>query len=100
MRGMVAASVILEEIHHQGYNAAACHAQMYTMGTVLRHGSEAFLEQMATNSKDKKSDMSMIGQFGVGFYASFMVSDSVDVLSFLVRIKEIIEDPRRLVVGA
>ena len=38
--GMVAASVILEEIHHQGCNAAACHAQMYTMGTVLRHGSE------------------------------------------------------------
>ena len=37
--GMVAASVILEEIHHQGCNAAACHAQMYTMGTVLRHGS-------------------------------------------------------------
>ena len=38
--GMVAASVILEEIHHQGCNAAACHAQMYTMGTVLRHGSD------------------------------------------------------------
>ena len=38
--GMVAASVILEEIHNQGCNAAACHAQMYTMGTVLRHGSE------------------------------------------------------------
>ena len=37
---MVAASVILEEIHHQGCNAAACHAQMYTMGTVLRHGSD------------------------------------------------------------
>ncbi len=34
-----AASVILEEIHRQGCNAAACHAQMYTMGTVLRHGS-------------------------------------------------------------
>ena len=29
--GMVAASVILEEIHHQGCNAAACHAQMYTI---------------------------------------------------------------------
>ena len=38
--GMVAASVILEEIHHQGCNAAACHAQMYTMGTILRHGSK------------------------------------------------------------
>ena len=38
--GIVAASTILEEIHHQGCNAAACHAQMYTMGTVLRHGSD------------------------------------------------------------
>ncbi len=36
-----AAAVILEEIHRNGCNAAACHAQMYTMGTVLRHGSEA-----------------------------------------------------------
>jgi acyl-CoA dehydrogenase len=34
-----AAAAILEEIHKQGCNAAACHAQMYTMGTVLRHGS-------------------------------------------------------------
>jgi len=34
-----AASVILEEIHASGCNAAACHAQMYIMGTVLRHGS-------------------------------------------------------------
>jgi molecular chaperone HtpG len=52
-----------------------------SLGTIARSGTKAFLEQMATNSKDKKSDMSMIGQFGVGFYASFMVSDSVDVLS-------------------
>jgi alkylation response protein AidB-like acyl-CoA dehydrogenase len=35
-----AAMVILEEIHASGCNAGACHAQMYTMGTVLRHGSE------------------------------------------------------------
>ena len=35
-----AACVILETIHSNGCNAAACHAQMYTMGTVLRHGSE------------------------------------------------------------
>jgi acyl-CoA dehydrogenase len=33
--------VVLEEIHASGGNAAATHAQMYTMGTVLRHGSEA-----------------------------------------------------------
>ena len=35
-----AAAVILEEIHASGCNAGACHAQMYTMGTLLRHGSE------------------------------------------------------------
>ena len=39
--GLVAATAILEEIHRSGCNAGACHAQMYTMGTVLRHGSEA-----------------------------------------------------------
>ncbi|UPK29930.1 acyl-CoA dehydrogenase family protein [Bradyrhizobium sp. 195] len=36
-----AGTAILEEIHRCGCNAAACHAQMYTMGTVLRHGSDA-----------------------------------------------------------
>jgi acyl-CoA dehydrogenase len=36
-----AGSVILEEIHASGCSAAACHAQMYMMGTMLRHGSEA-----------------------------------------------------------
>lgn len=36
-----AAAAILEEIHRAGGNASACHAQMYTMGTVLRHGNEA-----------------------------------------------------------
>ena len=34
-----AAAAILKEIHHSGCNAAACHAQMYIMGTILRHGS-------------------------------------------------------------
>jgi acyl-CoA dehydrogenase len=38
--GVSAASVVLEEINGSGGNAAACHAQMYTMGTLLRHGSE------------------------------------------------------------
>lgn len=36
-----AGCAILEEIHRSGGNAAACHAQMYTMGTLLRHGSDA-----------------------------------------------------------
>ncbi len=35
-----AAAAVLEEIHRAGCNGAACHAQMYIMGTVLRHGSE------------------------------------------------------------
>ena len=36
-----AGAAILEEIHRAGCNAGACHAQMYTMGTLLRHGSDA-----------------------------------------------------------
>jgi acyl-CoA dehydrogenase len=49
--GLSAACAILEEIHAAGCNAAACHAQMYTMGTLLRHGSDAqkrrFLPEIA-----------------------------------------------------
>src|SRR6201989_3699123 len=47
-----AATAILEEIHRAGCNAGACHAQMYTMGTLLRHGSkeqkEKWLPQIAS----------------------------------------------------
>ena len=39
--GVQAASAVLEEVHKAGCNGAACHAQMYTMGTLLKHGSEA-----------------------------------------------------------
>src|SRR4029079_14506141 len=39
--GLAEASIILEAINHSGANSGACHAQMYTMGTLLRHGSEA-----------------------------------------------------------
>jgi alkylation response protein AidB-like acyl-CoA dehydrogenase len=50
--GISAAAAVLEEIHAAGCNAAACHAQMYTMGTVLRHGSaaqkERYLPKIAT----------------------------------------------------
>ncbi len=38
--GITEASIILEEINRSGGNATVCHAQMYTMGTLLRHGSE------------------------------------------------------------
>lgn len=50
--GVLEGGLILEEINHSGGNAAACHAQMYIMGTVLRHGSEAqkafYLPKIAT----------------------------------------------------
>ncbi|HUG25034.1 acyl-CoA dehydrogenase family protein [Piscinibacter sp.] len=43
--GLAEASVIMEEINRAGGNAGACHGQMYNMGTLLRHGSEAQKEQ-------------------------------------------------------
>jgi acyl-CoA dehydrogenase len=50
--GLGAATAILEEIHRSGCNGAACHAQMYTMGTILRHGSvqqkEDYLPKIAS----------------------------------------------------
>jgi len=50
--GIMEAALILEEINRSGGNAGACHAQMYIMGTVLRHGSEAqkrqYLPKLAT----------------------------------------------------
>ena len=50
--GISAAAAILEEIQKSGCNGAACHAQLYIMGTVLRHGSEAqkkeYLPRIAT----------------------------------------------------
>src|SRR6186713_3710414 len=49
---MTAAAAIMEEIQASGCNGAACHAQMYTMGTVLRHGTAAqkaaYLPKVAT----------------------------------------------------
>ena len=48
-----------------------------SLGTIARSGTKAFLDQMK-DSKEK-GDVNLIGQFGVGFYASFMVSDSVEV---------------------
>lgn len=50
--GLTEASIILEEINRSGANSGACHAQMYTMGTLLRHGSpeqkRAYLPRIAS----------------------------------------------------
>ena len=50
--GLAEASVIMEEINRSGGNAGACHGQMYNMGTLLRHGSDAqkrqFLPKIAS----------------------------------------------------
>jgi acyl-CoA dehydrogenase len=52
--GVRAASAVLEEVHRAGCNGAACHAQMYTMGTLLKHGSDAqkrdYLPQIASGA--------------------------------------------------
>ena len=52
-----------------------------SLGTIARSGTKAFLEQFNKSKDDKKEDVNLIGQFGVGFYASFMVADKVEVLS-------------------
>ena len=46
------------------------------LGTIARSGSAEFIKSL---SGDKQKDMALIGQFGVGFYASFMVADKVQV---------------------
>src|ERR1044072_5747504 len=52
--GVTEAAIILEEINRSGANSGACHAQMYTMGTLLRHGSDAqkreYLPKIATGA--------------------------------------------------
>lgn len=49
------------------------------LGTIARSGSLEFLKQNAEAAKSKDSALQIIGQFGVGFYAAFMVAERVDV---------------------
>lgn len=52
------------------------------LGTIARSGSAQFVQALEEEKTDKKkNDVSLIGQFGVGFYAAFMVSDEVTVVS-------------------
>jgi molecular chaperone HtpG len=53
------------------------------LGTIARSGTQAFMEQMEGAKKKGKGDdgVHLIGQFGVGFYSSFMIAEQVDVVS-------------------
>ena len=53
--GIADAPAILEEVNRSGGNAGACHAQMYTMGTMLRHGTDAQKHEVAAADRGRRA---------------------------------------------
>ncbi|MFO1044224.1 MAG: molecular chaperone HtpG [Planctomycetaceae bacterium] len=51
------------------------------LGTIAHSGSKEFLRSIQSASGDTKPDLSLIGQFGVGFYSAFMLADKVEVVT-------------------
>ena len=52
-----------------------------SLGTIARSGTKNFIEQLEASKQNDENKLSLIGQFGVGFYAAFMVAETVDVIS-------------------
>jgi acyl-CoA dehydrogenase len=116
--GLTAASVIMEEINRSGGHSAACHAQMYTMGAVLRHGSDrqkrAYLPEIAKGTlrlqafsvteKDAGSDTSSITTTAVRDGEDYVIDghknwtsriEQSDLLLLLARTSTRVQDATR-----
>jgi molecular chaperone HtpG len=52
-----------------------------SLGTIARSGTQNFIKQLEASKENDDSKLSLIGQFGVGFYAAFMVAETVNVIS-------------------
>ena len=60
--GLTEASVIMEEINRAGGNSGACHGQMYNMGTLLRHGSEAQKQLVPAEDRERRAAPAVDGR--------------------------------------